>query len=572
MLELLAQYAEDHDLVVEQGFIPKTVRWAILCDSEGKFLGVNELGDTTVKRNPGRTFRKAPNFSFSELKSGGVTKCHFLVESADVVALLFKGNETEKAIAKTKAKHAYFIEMLRKACVEMPVLGAVAGLLEDPAPLEEIRVALDAHKARTTDKVTIAVQGREPPFLVESEDWHDWWRAFRKASAPPGKSGGRMRCFLTGELAEPMRVHPKIKGLAGVGGLASGDVLASFKQNSFCSYNLKQATNCAVSEEAATVYSAALNDLLTETGQRLAGTMVVHWFKKKIPRKDDPLYFLEDPEEDEERVAQHRAAELLKSIRAGKRPDLSDNYFYALALSGAAGRAMVRDWIEGQFAELVTNVNSWFDDLAITRRDGNGLAPPPKFMAVLGGLVRDLKDLPPPFVAKMWRVAVHGEGIPREALALALGRARADVIDKDRPANHARMGLMRAYHVRKGDGAMKEYLNEDHPHPAYHCGRLVAVMADLQHAALGNVGAGLVQRFYAAASATPALVLGRLVRTSQFHLGKLDPGLAHRYEQRLADIWSRIKDEPPKTLGLEEQSIFALGYYHQLAARKNKES
>jgi len=115
---------------------------------------------------------------------------------------------------------------------------------------------------------------------------------------------------------------------------------------------------------------------------------------------------------------------------------------------------------------------------------------------------------------------------------------------------------------------MSPYLNEDHPNPAYHCGRLMAVLADVQYAALGDVGAGVVQRFYAAASSTPALVLGRLTRTSQFHLNKLDPGLARWFENRIASIWGRIKDQIPKTLSLEDQSLFALGYYQQMAAKK----
>jgi len=189
--------------------------------------------------------------------------------------------------------------------------------------------------------------------------------------------------------------------------------------------------------------------------------------------------------------------------------------------------------------------------------------------------VRDLKELAPPFAAKMWRVAVRCEAIPREALAQALHRARVDMIE-DAPPNHARMGLMKAYHVRnsrrEGVETMPK-LNEEHPSPAYQCGRLMAVLAGLQHAALGDVGAGVVQRFYAAASSTPALVLGRLTRTSQFHLNKLDsPGLAYWYESLLGEIWSRLGDEVPRTLDLEEQSLFALGYYQQLADLRTKKS
>lgn len=582
MLELLIKYAEDHDLRPEPGFAEKPARWAIVCDGKGRFLQVLELGDTESKRNPGRTFPKAPELSFSELKAGGETKSHFLIESAGVVALLFKGSETEKAVAKVRAKHAYFVSLLRGAADVIAELGLFADLLDDPVALEQITTQLKGHKANPPDKVTLAIQGRNPAFLVESDAWHDWWRDFRRSLAPPPQSGGRsrkpatprMRSFLSGELVLPAPVHRKIRGLSDVGGLAMGDALASFKQESFCSYGFKQSANAAVSEEGAVAYRAALNHLLKTTGHRLAGAKVAHWFKKRVRPEDDLLPFLKVPEQEEEHTGRNRARLLLEAIQSGRRADLQGNHFYAITLCGAAGRVMVRDWMEGPFERLVRNVDAWFEDLAIVRRDGKGMAPLPKFMAVLGGVVRDLNDLAPPFIARMWRVAVCREPIPRQALAQALARARIDVI-QDNPANHARMGLMKAYHVRlkKGDGTMKECLNEDHPHPAYHCGRLMAVMADLQHAALGDVGAGVVQRYYAAASATPALVLGRLARTAQFHLNKLDsPGLRHWYEQRLADIWGRIKDDLPRTLALEDQSLFALGYYHQKGARKGKES
>ena len=119
---------------------------------------------------------------------------------------------------------------------------------------------------------------------------------------------------------------------------------------------------------------------------------------------------------------------------------------------------------------------------------------------------------------------------------------------------------------------MKPYLNEEHPSPAYHCGRLMAVLAKLQEAALGDVGAGVVQRFYAAASSTPALVLGRLIRTSQFHLDKLEPGLAHWYNDRIGSVAVRLGDRFPVTLTLEEQSLFALGYYQQWVDLRTKKS
>ena len=80
------------------------------------------------------------------------------------------------------------------------------------------------------------------------------------------------------------------------------------------------------------------------------------------------------------------------------------------------------------------------------------------------------------------------------------------------------------------------------------------MLAALQYRALGDVGAGVVQRYYAAASTTPALVLGRLKRTAQFHLDKLDRGLARWHEGRVADVWGRIETRYPATLSLEQRS------------------
>lgn len=112
---------------------------------------------------------------------------------------------------------------------------------------------------------------------------------------------------------------------------------------------------------------------------------------------------------------------------------------------------------------------------------------------------------------------------------------------------------------------MHPYLNPDHPKTAYHAGRLMAVLANIQYAALGDVNANIVQRFYPAASSTPALVFGRLARQSQFHLSRLEPGLARHLEERLSTIWGRIQADLPTTFSLEEQTLFALGYYQQMA-------
>jgi CRISPR-associated protein Csd1 len=589
MLNLLIDYAKTHGLTIEPGFKPKTVRWAIVCDKAGRFLNVQELGNSDDKKNRGQIFSVCPDLSQPEMKAGGSGCRHFLVDNVEVVTLLGKEGDVS-GDKKAKAKHDFFVSLLRQGANAMKVLDNLADLLDSEDALSAIQRAFAAKRFKPTYSVTFAITGRVPMFLVEDNAWHDWWRGFRQ-SLLAGKSAKRrgssktvsdqismnksMRCFASGGFVEPASTHPKIEGLSDVGGLSMGDVLAGFKQESFCSYFLIQSENAAVSGDMAAAYRGGLNDLIKNHSRRLTSAKVVHWYagKKEVPNELDPLNWLVDVEDTDtaERDAQNRARSLLDSIRSGERSELLHYRFYSLTLSGASGRVMIRDWIEGQFGELAANIDAWFSDLAIVRRDGDTLAKRPKFLAVLGGLVRELKDIPPPVEAKLWRVAVRKEPIPEFVMAQALSRVKVDVI-QDEPMSHARMGLLKAYHIRKGDKNMQPYLNEDHPNPAYHCGRLMAMYADLQYAALGDVGAGVIQRYYASASATPALILGRLSRGSQFHLNKLEGGLAHWYEQRLASIWGRIQDAPPKVLTLEEQSLFALGYYQQKAAPRKSAS
>ncbi len=553
MLETILRKATDS----EPGFSRKKVKWGISCTNDGRFTGVIQLDE-----GKGRAFDRCPSLSQPELVGGDKPRAHFLAEGLPTVALYWNDDLDLKDQEKFQAKHAYFCGLLEKAAKSAPYLAPAAKMLNDDEMVRSIREDLARQRAKPTETATVLIDGINP---LEQDEWWDWWRQFRSTVRPLSSGGNKMRCFATGALVEPALTHPvKIKGLAGVGGLGTGDVLVGFDKQAFQSYGLEQSTNAAVSEEAATAYAETLNRLISEKSIRLGNVLAVYWFTEAVLQDDDPLVWLKEPPEQTEASAEIKARQLLQAIRTGHRPDLAQNRYVALALSGAAGRVMVREVMEGSFETLVTNVERWFTDLSIIARDGKGLCKPQKFLAVAGALVRELDELASPWVQQLWHAATTGGAIPTFAVARMTLRARMDVIN-DEAASHARMGLIKAFHIRKGDQNMQPYLNPDHPHPAYHCGCVLAVFARLQRAALGDVGAGVVQRYYAAMNQSPGLVLGRLAANAKNHLSKLDGGLAHWYEKQIADVMSRIGDAVPRTLPLEEQSLFALGYYQQLA-------
>jgi CRISPR-associated protein Csd1 len=575
VLSLLRDYARRHGVDSEPGFSRRYAKWAIVCDADGRYLHSVRLGDASQKNDPGREFPVCPELSQPELVRGSEVRSQFLIEKADVVACVSRNPG-----AKERAKHDFFLCLLRQASEVMPELRAAAKCLGDGQQLEAIRTDLEEQKCTSTDNVTIQIAGRFP---VESSAWHDWWREFREqlAASAGGAtkakgSTGRMRCFVTGDLVIPVATHPKIQGLASVGGSTMGSSLIGFDKDAYCSYGLKQSANAAVSETSAAAYRAGLNHLLRHNSRILVGAKVAHWYKDSLSDEEDPLSWLTEDEELVELDAGRRADQLLRAIRTGERPNLAGNRYYAITVSGAAGRTMIRDWMEGPFEELLGNVQAWFTDLALVAPDGNGLLPEPRISTLLAASARRLEDCSAPLAAMMWRAAVCNEMIPPSAMAGALQQWHSELLRGGR-SNCYRVALMKAYQLRwarRKEGMtmteLQTHLNEAHSDASYHCGRLMAILAAVQRAALGDVGAGVVQRYYAAASSTPALVLGRLTRTSQFHLGKMEKGLAYWYEGHLSSIWSAIGDELPTALSLEQQSVFALGYYQQMADLRTK--
>lgn len=558
MLQNIVEFATKNIPTLQPGFGPKRVKWRI---------DINNSGTATVQPygggEDGGELEKCPEYPSNLLQGGG--KCHFLVETLQVMLLLLDKKDDPE---KYQAKNQYFVELLKLAAKVTPELLKAAEFFTDSQKVELIKERLFKQGAKPTDKAFFTIAGLDP---LKHIPCMTWWSEFRSSLANEGQDVSSMLCFLSGDYVMPEATHPKISGLKAVGGRGK-DILIGFDKKAFESFHLEQSANCSMSEDAVNRYSKGLDFLIANHSRMLAGAKVVHWFKEAVRSEYDPLSFLYEPPELTEAAAQTSARQILESLRKGQRVVPVNNRYFAMTVSGAAGRIMVRDWMEGSFEELVTRIEQWFSDFEIIARDGGKPAPDPKFMAVCGSLVRELKDLPAQTTTILWRVALAGLLIPQPFVAQALIRFRSDLIG-DKPFNHARMGLMKAYFIRKGGNQnMSVYLNKEHPEPAYQCGRLLAMLASLQRSALGDVGAGVVQRYYVAASQTPGLTLGRLIANAKNHLNKLEGGLAYWYEDQIAEIMSRIRDRIPVTLDLEGQSLFALGYYQQIASRKDNKN
>lgn len=626
MLGALIRQAQHAGLVVEPGFAPKEIRWMVQISGD-RLTGVIPLSDG----KKGTIYTQCPDFSHPNMKAlprilGKRQAAHFLADTCGVVALLpaldREGQpktdpDSVAEYTKAKDKHSAFLELLTLAAQQTPELLSILVVLSDPDQLENLRADLLRQKAKPNDKLSFAVGALD---LLQSDVWHGWWRDFRKEAfgREDSSAGGDMLDFTSGEAVTPANTHPKLTKL-GVGTISVGAPLVGYDKDAFASYGLAAGENGAVSEENAAAYRAALEDLLSKAP--ILGQMkVAAWFDHRqaegqalIAAIEDPATLAETAEEfnwdewdeseevsilqtpeQQEAVAKERARKLLSAIRKGEEPPPVTAHYFALAMSGASGRAMVRDWKTGSLESLAEAVTAWFDDLAITNLSGKR-ANRPKFFSLLLNVqrpkppttsmddyLRPIRNLQLP----LWRAAIDPNApIPLAAVAKLMEAHKAHVMtgkftealsregaNEERGRIYTRMALLRAYHVRKainqGGHPMLSSVDPSHPSPAYHCGRLMYLLANVQAAQGDDINAGVVQRYYGAASSTPALVLGRLTRLSQHHLAKIardKPGLAFALEKEIASVWAVLGKAPPKTLSLEEQSLFALGYYQQLA-------
>lgn len=129
-------------------------------------------------------------------------------------------------------------------------------------------------------------------------------------------------------------------------------------------------------------------------------------------------------------------------------------------------------------------------------------------------------------------------------------------------------------------------LDIEEKNAAYRMGRLFAVIEEMQKKALGEeIKATIRDRYWGAASATPALVFPMLERNMMNHLSKIRKTESYAYgkdktitgqklasslDWQIGQIKEGMETSYPKNLNLQDQGRFAIGYYHQRFTRKIK--
>lgn len=597
MLKALYDYGIQNVEVISPGFMLKTIHWYILLSSKGDYLGLQQCEDEK---------QICPDIGSD---SQSADKCNPLVEKAEII------------LGKDGKKPDFFRQLLRDGSSTIPAFRLCLQVLETPEILETIRDEARKKNIKGKDRITFRVAGKPLPKI---DGVYAWWVNYRQhASATAGKKS-KVRCLITGAFTTPLDTVPVIHGLQSVGGHPKGSPLICFDKAAFQSYGLKKCANAPVSEEAFSVVKDALNDLLDGSPAMyrrekkrkfypvapvFAGLKFVHWYDCPLAPEEDLIHqdlfgFTWEEEADAAAckdettpsqdlpVSRTQADRLIQSITSGATRPTLDCQYHILLISGANGRAMIRRYERGNYGELQRNLELWKQDLSLTNNLGSGSIRPHKLVARLIRLVRnqradnlieqmkkELAGITPAILLAI----INGTALPDTVAARALAYIHSQIYEQtdqtfipdDIACQWLKVWLSRRGRNRNEEVSKLEYFNPEYSNAAYHCGALMAIYADLQRAAMKDVNADVVNRYYASASRTPTLVLGILERMASFYLEKLEksgkPGstkkkwIEARLNQEYAFFDSKEGRRLPHTLNLEEQSYFALGYRQMCA-------
>lgn len=558
--------------ISKPGWAKAKISWAIELGDDGSVLGILPLKAESPdgkKQIPREILLSAPITKASSVRS------NFLWENAEYLL----GVQTKKDGGKTAERFAAAKELHDSllADVHTPVAEAIKAYFADCDPAAIASMLPDGcmDELRKGANLTFLYQNRFPgefPELCAA------WDAYYGGK----KIGETFVDVVTGEVVVPEATHPSIKNVQDA--QPSGAALVSFNAEAFESFGRKQNLNAPMGKETAFAYTSALNSLTGDKDHRqhIGDMTVVYFAEDAEPVYQDVMDLCFAGSDD--RVTDAELHSILQNIAAGKQTDFAgktlspDDRFYLLGISPNASRLSVRCFRQSSFGDVISRIKQHYDDITIVTDNRSKWVDIP-----LWALLRETvnpnandKTPAPQMAGDTLRAVLTGGRYPETLYRQTLLRIRAEHDITRGKAAIVKGYLLRNTKHRKDYTYIKEAstmaLNETSNYTPYVLGRLFSTLEAVQSAANPGINTTIKDKYFNSACATPAAVFPILLKLANSHLKKLGGGLAVNYSKQIGALVARLETAFPKTLSLEEQGAFILGYYHQTQKRFEKKN
>jgi CRISPR-associated protein Csd1 len=295
---------------------------------------------------------------------------------------------------------------------------------------------------------------------------------------------------------------------------------------------------------------------------RIGDAATVFWTERESPLEGFMGLIL-NPQDDSGDLKEVR--DFLEAVRDGKNLpkeiDDTDMKFYILGLSPNASRLSVRFWHVSTVGDISAKIGRHFKDLSIIKNYDSD----PEFPGIWQllretAVMRKSENISPVLSGSIVRSIMTGSAYPQSLMTAIIGRMRVD-----QEINYLRTAMIKAclvrkYRIHKISKEVTMALDKESTNIAYRLGRLFAVLEKAQKDAIPGANTTIKDRYYSSASATPSIVFPQLLRLSQHHIRKADYGYVA--DQMIEAIMQGIQAFPAH-LTLDDQGLFAIGYYHQ---------
>ena len=516
-----------------------------------------------------------------------------------IFGLVYENGVFRADDSRAKKSHAAFVKQNLEFTegLSSPLVQAYRNFILhwDPERECDNKFLANIAKDYTNGKFAFCLSGRPDKYLQDEPEVKTKWEEHFAANKDSEDANFAI-CPVLGRELPVARLHKNINGIRN--GQPSGCKLVCFNNSSEYSYGKEQSFNSLISEEAMEMYIEALNFLLADERHRtyLGNMTIVHFAlaEEETPYVDDVnAFLLANTDETKPDDVDQSVSNSMKKVAVGQKttfdvPDAGVNYCI-FGLVPNSSRIAIKFSYRNTFGELRKNIERYHADFAVGKRDG---APP--VWAICKELVSpNAKDTAPPDLEEeILYPAINGSPLPQKVLETVVRRVRTDS-DTDTQhfikINDTRAGLIKVCLNRKTNKEEEKItmaLNVQNKNTAYLCGRLFAVLEKIQQNSLSEepnkdkddrhkLNKTIKDSYFSSACATPAVVFAKLIRLSQNHLSKLRKfklgsiTLEDYYNKLIGEIVGDL-DEFPKTLSLEEQGKFILGYYQQNTALYTK--
>lgn len=558
--------------IAPEGFEIRAIPYIIVIDDEGCFVNLEFTGDASLNKN-GRQFI-VPMWQQKSGTNSGATTNLFWDHYGYVLA--WPKSEIIKDKDQAKKQHSSFIHMIECVNKIIPNNKEILAVLRFYANSGVEKVIAHEEwnnaKKRLRCNLSFRLNSRTglifefPELLSIANRWNG-----KNFSVTDGRIDHlKGICLVTGEPSSISRLHRPITGVnAKPSPMLSVNNTESQSFSSFCK---SQGENFPVGNEAAFKYATALNFLLKKNSNqkmRIGDDVIIFWSSKLSHIEHEFRDLFDEPLKDNPDRLTNAVRALYKSVDTGViSVEDSQAHFFVLGLSPNAARISVRFWNVGTVAEFSQKIIQHFHDLELVH------APSQKEHLSLKALLCSIavqeksRNILPNISSDWMRCILSGLPYPDSLYQAALRRIRAE-----RKVSYPRAKILKAYLNRKArsqnqsEKEMNVSLDKDNQNPGYRLGRLFATLEKIQEEAQIGITATIRDRYYSAASGTPASVMPTLMRLKNHHLAnpKLEVGRHIYFERLIGEIVGEITDFPSQ-LNLQDQGRFAIGYYHQRQA------